>query len=371
MQGNKGEWSESYAALRIIGDRKIFVADRSGAMNPNEWMNVLALMRRETRERLVSYRYDANDVDVVIAVNEDPVYRLPASEFVLLADRLLTEINRNKSSSFVVTDELESALRTVQMHSLKAKSDSKSDVTLSVLDPRSGVTRSEIGFSIKSELGQPPTLFNTATASAPIYRLHGMTAELAAEVNAVVTAKGKTAVEDRCRLMQQRGIGMEYVGYPAKGSCSPFAENLDLINPWLPAALADVLRVWYLGGNIRTLPEVARWLEETNPLRISRPDVKYAFMLKNFLYAAYCGMTASTLWDGRSEVNGGFIRGSKTGEVLAFYALESEVFKDYLFRNCYFERPATSRKHGNYGTVYEEDGGWFIRLNFQIRYRVG
>ena len=151
MQGNKGEWSESYAALRIIGDRKIFVADRSGAMNPNEWMNVLALMRRETRERLVSYRYDANDVDVVIAVNEDPVYRLPASEFVSLADRLLTEINRNKSSSFVVTDELESALRTVQVHSLKAKSDSKSDVTLSVLDPRSGVTRSVIGRSMMSE----------------------------------------------------------------------------------------------------------------------------------------------------------------------------------------------------------------------------
>lgn len=57
--------------------------------------------------------------------------------------------------------------------------------------------------------------------------------------------------------------------------------------------------------------------------------------------------------------------------MLAFYALESEVFKDYLFRNCYFERPATSRKHGNYGTVYEENGEWFIRLNFQIRYRVG
>ena len=193
MQGNKGEWSESYAALRIIGDRKIFVADRSGAMNPNEWMNVLALMRRETRERLVSYRYDANDVDVVIAVNEDPVYRLPASEFVSLADRLLTEINRNKSSSFVVTDELESALRTVQVHSLKAKSDSKSDVTLSVLDPRSGVTRSEIGFSIKSELGQPPTLFNTATASAPIYRLHGMTGMPAESCGNVISL-------DACRM---------------------------------------------------------------------------------------------------------------------------------------------------------------------------
>lgn len=63
--------------------------------------------------------------------------------------------------------------------------------------------------------------------------------------------------------------------------------------------------------------------------------------------------------------------GLQTGDVLAFYALESEVFKDYLFRNCYFERPATSRKHGNYGTVYKENGEWFIRLNFQIRYRVG
>ena len=38
---NRGEWSEPYAALRIIGDGKIFIADENGERNPNEWMTVL------------------------------------------------------------------------------------------------------------------------------------------------------------------------------------------------------------------------------------------------------------------------------------------------------------------------------------------
>ena len=44
-------------------------------------------------------------------------------------------------------------------------------------------------------------------------------------------------------------------------------------------------------------------------------------------------MTASTLWDGRSRVNGGFITVDDEGGVLAHYALESEEFKAYLY-NC-------------------------------------
>ena len=73
-------------------------------------------------------------------------------------------------------------------------------------------------------------------------------------------------------------------------------------------------------------------------------------MVKNFLYAAYCGMTASTLWDGKSNVNGGFITVCNNGDVLAHYALESYAFKTYLYNNCYLEFPSTSPNHGNYGT---------------------
>jgi hypothetical protein len=94
-------------------------------------------------------------------------------------------------------------------------------------------------------------------------------------------------------------------------------------------------------------------------------------MLKAFLYASYCGMTASTLWDGRSQVNGGFISVGSDGEVLAYYALESEKFKNYLYNNCYLEFPATSEKHGDYEKVYKDvaNNKYFFNLNFQIRYR--
>ena len=92
-------------------------------------------------------------------------------------------------------------------------------------------------------------------------------------------------------------------------------------------------------------------------------------MFKSFLYAAYCGMTASTLWDGTSQVNGGFIKVNASGNVLAHYALESDAFKSYLYNNCYLEFPSTDEGHGNYGKVYMENGEYFFRLNFQIRYR--
>lgn len=92
-------------------------------------------------------------------------------------------------------------------------------------------------------------------------------------------------------------------------------------------------------------------------------------MVKSFLFASYCGMTASTLWDGEGEVNGGFINVDENGKVLAHYAMESEEFKSYLFNNCYLEFPSTSEKHGDYAKVYEVDGEYYYHLNFQIRYR--
>jgi hypothetical protein len=91
-------------------------------------------------------------------------------------------------------------------------------------------------------------------------------------------------------------------------------------------------------------------------------------MLKSFLYASYCGMTASTLWDGRSNVNGGLITVGSTGDVLAFNALESDAFKSYLFNHCCIDYPSTSEKHGNYGRLYQVGEDWFFDLNFQIRF---
>lgn len=191
-------------------------------------------------------------------------------------------------------------------------------------------------------------------------------------VNSIVDRYGHAAILDRCDFLLSEECNPCFVGLPiaAKAGCKAFEENLDLIDSRLIQVIEKLL--WSHFFEHETCVDLVQLIDkiiETNPCGITRPETKYPYMFKSFLYAAYCGMTASTVWDGNSQVNGGFIRVDSNGNVLAHYALESDAFKTYLFKNCYLEYPATDRGHGDYGRVYKEDGEYFFRLNFQIRYK--
>ena len=180
------------------------------------------------------------------------------------------------------------------------------------------------------------------------------------------------AVSKRCDYLIANGKNPVFCGLPvaARENCKAFEENLDLINPRLKELIERMLWNHFFEheSTVDCAPLVEKIVQE-NPCGISRPETKYPFMFKSFLYAAYCGLTASKLWNGSSQVNGGFIKVGSNGEVLAYYALESDSFKTYLYNNCYLEFPSTDEKHGNYARVYCEDGEYYFRLNFQIRYR--
>lgn len=45
---NKGEWSESYAAIRILADGRLYLAGDDGHRDLTEWMDVLSLYRLES-----------------------------------------------------------------------------------------------------------------------------------------------------------------------------------------------------------------------------------------------------------------------------------------------------------------------------------
>lgn len=370
---NKGEWSEPYAAIRILGDRKLYIADSDGNKNENEWMNVIELIRHETLSRLVTYRYRFDEnVIINIYVNESLTASFSVDDFLAMADRLADEIRNGRGSSFAVSNDISQFLQDIQILHIKAKSVDKSDIFLTIQDPRASVTREHIGFSIKSEFGENPTLFNTAKASAVVYRVFNMTDNLMNNINSMVDTSGHVAISDRCDRMIDQGCELKFIGFPVaqRAGCVAFRENLDLIDPRLQYVIESMLWNHFFEHETRVnLEEVIQLIIEKNPCQITRPEVKYPYMVKSFLYAAYCGMTASTLWDGNSQVNGGFIKVKANGEVLAHYALESDAFKTYLYKNCYLEFPGTDNDHGNYAKVYKEGNEYFFRLNFQIRYR--
>ena len=98
LSGNKGEWSEAYVALRLLGDGKLYIADANGLKNPNEWMTLLELIRHETAQRIVTYRYDAEATSVDIYVDGDVHITVPASAFLTTADLLSEEIKQSRGT---------------------------------------------------------------------------------------------------------------------------------------------------------------------------------------------------------------------------------------------------------------------------------
>lgn len=381
---NKGEWSELYVAIRILADCRLYLIGNDGHRNMNEWMDVKSLYRIESAKKgskrgnrkvryIVNMDTCKNDKgEIEITVDNVSIKTINIDRFRHIAEVLKNDIISGKSSSISVSQEVKDFLVEAEIHSIKAKSIDKSDVFLTIRDPRSSVIRNDIGFSIKSEFGKDPTIFNTAPASGVKYKLSKMTDALMKEINDMVDNKGKAAVMDRCKKLIGEGCELTFVGYSiAKKAKEPvFCENIDTINPRLPDVIERIMWNYYIERKTeRNIPDAVDIIISQNPCKVSRPEIKYPVMIKNFLYIAYCAMTASTLWEGKSRVNGGLISVNRQGEVMASYAMESDSFKDFLYNNCYLDQPSTSSKHGDFARVYKENGEYYFNLNFQIKMR--
>ena len=368
MKGNKGEWSEPYVALHLLAYGKLLMADTNGDKKTNDWMKIVSLLRNEAKDRTVKYVYQGNQI--VIKVNGNTVKTIDKDEFAENVEILKQDIVKGKGASFEVSDKVTEFFKRIELYAMKAKSINKSDIFVTVTDPRTSLTREDIGFSIKSKFGKDPTLFNTAPASGVVYKITGMNDVLMQKINSMLDKKGHTAVMDRCNALKNEGCTLEFIGFPiaSKAKCEAFRENLELINPHLPNVIERILWNHFFEGESKTdIKDVIQRIINENPLNISRPEIKYPYMMKSFLYASYCGLTASTLWDGKSDVNGGYITVDEQGDVLANYALESDSFKEYLYNMCYLEFPSTGPGHGDYAKVYKKGEIYYFNLNFQIR----
>lgn len=374
---NYGEWGEIYALLKLVAQGSINQADENESAIEGYDIDLVEVIRHESKYRTVVYRLpdEGADDSVVIYVNQVPVQEVPVSRFAEKADELLAYVQQGKRAPFAISPELGEFFEEIEIAHFKALSTNKSDIFLSLLDPRSVVTRRDVGYSIKTKWSQKATLFNTGNGSRAVFRVVGDLREgIVDEVNSIRDSKGNVDVRGRIARLKDNGLRLEFDGYAycRNAQCRAFQENLALINPRLIDVWQAVMQEHFengtFSGGSSSIADISDWLVKTNPCGIERGEVHYPYMLKSFLYASYCGMTASTLWDGRSNVNGGLITVGSTGDVLAFNALESDAFKSYLFNHCCIDYPSTSEKHGNYGRLYQVGEDWFFDLNFQIRF---
>lgn len=355
ITGNKGEWSEAYVLLRLLAQGRIYAADENLEQIDDMYFPILKILREEIKNNKYEYTVDSQDRKIDIYFNNNLVKSYPQNQFCKEADYLYDKIAEGGNRAFAI-EQSEKFLKEICCERLAAPSSDKTDITMQIHDIQTGYSP-VCGFSIKSEIGNAPTLINATGATNFIYEVEGLSDEQIDSINAIDT---KTKIKDRMNRIFGEATSVKFV----RVNSDTFANNLMLIDSRLHEIVAESLVVHYRDG-FGKCREVVNILEETNPLGFPASGF-YEYKFKELLCCAALGMTPATVWDGHDEANGGYIVVTSAGNVLAYHIYNRDFFKEYLMNNTKYERGSTTR-HG-FASLYKENGKTYLKLNLQIRF---
>lgn len=368
LTGNKGEWSEIYVLLRLLGDAKLYPGDAD--LNPvsDIFYPILNIIRCED-DRVYTYKIGGEDWITVEVEHNDEKSLFPAqkkkfpvarSEFKEQADNLLEKIKNSTTGSFASPD-TETFMQHIQCSTIRANSTKKSDIDISIHDRRTGM-RPVLGFSIKSQIGSPATLLNASKSTNFQYKLKGnLSADEIEEINAIV---GASKVKNRLFAIQEKGIKLEF----AQIIKNTFKNNLALIDSLLPNILSEILLDFYSKSQNKSMNDLVAEMKRKNPLNfdLSQRHNFYEYKIKKFLTDTALGMTPAKVWNGEYNATGGYLIVKEGGEIICYHIYDKNKFEDYLLQNTILDTPSTSRH--DFGKVYESQGELFFNLNLQVRF---
>ncbi len=356
LTGNKGEWSEVYTLLKIIADKQLFAGDSN--LNKIEKLiyPIIKVLRDESNGTF-EFSYDN---DLVVVKNPGKELRIPINEFQKQAYFLLTKLKGKTKATFSIP-ETEEFINSFNSNSIKARSSVKTDIKVVIHDYRTGTTP-ELGFSIKSQLGDASTLLNAGRTTNFIYKINGLnlTTEQISKINSISTWR---KIRDRVKeILKLNGI------FQFERPESPvFENNLVLIDSALPKIISEIL-VLYYSSDYSTVSDLVSEISKTNPLKFNLENNHpfYSYKFKRFLTDIALGMMPSSVWTGELDATGGYLVVKDNGEVLCYHIYNRNEFENYLFANTKLET-ASSTRH-KFGTIYEENGSIYFKLNLQIRF---
>lgn len=358
IKGNKGEWSELYAFVKLLSLGKLYAADANVRQLNDFYFSILAILREEFPNILSKYQIDNKLSTVEIYLNNKMVDSVSMDELNTWADELFWGIRNANQASFEIPISC-SIMSKLHCCKLKAPSRDKADIVMDLHDPKVGFNH-VCGFSIKSDVGHPPTLLNASKATNFIYEVSGITDEIVESINNI---EGSSKIISRIRSIYERGGKLTFV----KTANATFEGNLMFIDSMMPRIMGELVRYSYC-TNEKDMVRIGNYFETTNPLGDVHPSGFYNYKIKEFLCAIALGMVPDTPWKGVDDANGGYIIVTLTGDVLAYHIYNRDAFKQYLLKNTVLERASTGRH--NYASIYKgKDGKKYMNLNLQIRFR--
>lgn len=361
LRGNKGEWSEIYTLLKLLGDTVLYPGNEDIKRVPNVLYPIIKILRSESNG---NFEYSIEDNIVVVSGNKQ-VLKIPISEFKAKSVALLNYIKTSSSRTFAVP-EIEKFMQEMNCFSLKASSSVKTDITIVIHDQRTNQTPT-LGFSIKSQLGSPSTLLNAGKTTNFIFKIEGQLKEVEIKrINSMTVKRGQKESADirgRVKAIYLNNCKLNFY----RPERQIFSNNLILIDSRLPEILAQIVYEYYSSNESSILTLVARTTSK-NPLKfdVSNEHEFYEYKIKRFLTDIALGMMPSKVWAGQYDATGGYLIVKKDGDILCYHIYNRNNFENYLINNTKLET-ASSTRH-EFGELYKENGELFFKLNLQIRF---
>lgn len=355
MTGNIGEWSELYTLFKLLADGKLYAADANTNKIPEIYYDVLKVIRVQKSDKLEYCR--ESEVKIVNAENGKVICSVPIEKFIEQTDILLNGLKgQKKAKGAFELPEVWSFAESIECKTLKAKSQDKADIVLMVHDIMCG-RDDTFGFSIKSQLGSPSTLFNASGATNFIFKLNG---HMMTEGEKSIF-HGYKYFKDKFDYLKSLGGSVEF--FNTENEILNF--NLKMVMPEMPKVFAEMMKV-YFEGQTSSVSELTDIVAGSNVVHTLDNKVFLRHKVKELLTNIALGMVPNTLWTGDYEATGGYIIVKEDGDVVCYHIYNHNAFKNYLYANTRFDTPSKS-KHG-FGTIYEKDGEQYLKLNVQIRF---
>lgn len=366
MAFNKGEWSEAYAFVKLLGEGKVFASDENLNRIHKRFYTIFKIFQDDIRKY---YEIDYNKQIVnIVDRNGNVISQINSKEFINIADESLAIIKNSKGSSFEVPI-LKEFLNEIGIRNFKGSSTKKEDIKMEILDLDLNIPKI-LNFTIKSYLGNKPTLFNASTATNFLFKIENISDDEVDYLNSINANTNK--------LWRKVRFGKIFDGYLDKKYKVTFVEeknktlyqNLRLIDSSLPKILAFMLFYFYSHEGIASVSDLTKYLTRFNPLGLDDSEKKtfYGKKVSEFLEAVTFGMMPGEKWDGTHEINGGLLTIKKDGDILCHHIYYDNVsLKNFLFKHTKFESPSGSRH--KYGDIYKENGEVFFKLNLQVRFK--
>lgn len=369
---NKGEWAEFYVMMKLLGEGRLYTANKLLQKNLQSYLEILKVIRQECESQVLEYVIDKsnNVVNVRDQRTDTVLVSIPTKDFSYNALELYNGIKNYKGASAAAPDSVCDFARVIYVSkpkapavkALKKQFGGKNDIFIEVRDGQTSIV-SVMGFSIKSKFGQAPTLFNAGSSSQFLYKLTGCDQKTMQEFNAITGDDGGRGWSKCKEYLSSHGITLEF----AQTKNPIYNDNLFLVRESMSQIMAWCVKDRLIDspGNYEVMETVER-MTAANPLNVPNPSIYYEKAMKDFLMAGFTGMTAGTRWDGKEQVTGGYIVVMDDGDILCYHSNDRESFRDYLYRNTCFEYVSADKYI--WSRILKFDDKYFLPLNFSVRF---